>query len=365
MPAIKTDLVDRYLYAVKFWLPKAQQEDILAELREDLLSHMEEREAALGHALDDDEIAEILKRRGDPTKVASSYLPERRLINPAILPVYWLVLKIVLLWVLAPLFALVFLGPMLAAAHPWKTMLLCYVEYLRSAFMTVGMVTVAFVLLDRYQVRFQHAGKWDPRKLPRVPGSQDTGARWKHLTAFVFSIVAAILWAYLMVAGRRVSLSQRNPAEAGSALGAVLLADSRSARGGRVLRSAELSTPRLGARPLARAYRHRHLLTRHSGGAAQGRRRRRRGGKSASRRIGQDHRVVQLHDRERGARAGLRRDHQPHQAKHATSCAAHTQPQRRSRARCNTSIQIQCGRVDQSSSFASSPAFPNPTNGVA
>jgi hypothetical protein len=201
MSVTKTDLVDRYLYAVKFWLPTAQQEDILAELREDLLSHMEEREAALGHALDDDDIAGILRKRGSPAEVASGYLPERRLINPAVLPVYWLVLKIVLLWVLAPLFALVFLGPVLASAHPWETVLLCCNEYWRAAFMTVGMVTIGFVLLDRYQVQFQHAGRWDPRKLPRVPGSEDTGARWKHLTALVFSVVAAILWAHLLWQG--------------------------------------------------------------------------------------------------------------------------------------------------------------------
>ena len=201
MSATQTDLVDRYLYAVKFWLPKAQQEDILAELGEDLLSQIEEREAALGHALGDGEVVEILKRRGDPMKVAGGYLPERRLINPAVLPVYWLVLKVVLLWVLAPLFALLFAGPVLASARPWGTLLVCLVEYWRAAFMTVGMVTVAFVLLDRYQAHSRHASRWDPRKLPRVPGSQDTGARWKHLTAFVFSAIAAILWACLLWRG--------------------------------------------------------------------------------------------------------------------------------------------------------------------
>ena len=40
MPATKSDLIDRYLHAVKFWLPKAQQEDIVAELGEDLLSQV-------------------------------------------------------------------------------------------------------------------------------------------------------------------------------------------------------------------------------------------------------------------------------------------------------------------------------------
>ena len=37
-----TELLERYLQAVRFWLPKAQQEDILAELSEDLRSQIEE-----------------------------------------------------------------------------------------------------------------------------------------------------------------------------------------------------------------------------------------------------------------------------------------------------------------------------------
>ena len=41
------DLLKRYLLPVKFWLPTAQQDDILAELSEDILSEAEDREATL------------------------------------------------------------------------------------------------------------------------------------------------------------------------------------------------------------------------------------------------------------------------------------------------------------------------------
>jgi hypothetical protein len=207
MAESNTDLLDRYLHAVKFWLPKAQQADIIAELGEDLLSQVEEREAALGHKLDEDELAQILKKRGSPMRVASGYLPEQRLINPAMLPVYRLVLKIVLCWVYIPLFAFVFLGPVLAFARPGQALLVCCVEYLRAAFMTVGMVTVVFALLDRYQVKFKHADNWNPRKLPRVPGMQDTRARWNHLAGFIFGVAAAAFWASLLWQRSEFSLS--------------------------------------------------------------------------------------------------------------------------------------------------------------
>ena len=37
------ELIDRYLQAVKFWLPKNQRQDIIAELSEYLRSQFEER----------------------------------------------------------------------------------------------------------------------------------------------------------------------------------------------------------------------------------------------------------------------------------------------------------------------------------
>ena len=198
MPATNTDLVERYLHAVKFWLPKAQQADIIAEVGEDLLSQIEEREAALGHKLDEDEVAAILKKRGSPMDVASRYLPDQRLMNPALLPVYRLVLKIVLCWVYVPLFAFLFLGPALSGGRPWEALVRCGVEYWRAAFMTVGMVTFAFALLDRYQVKFRPARDWNPRKLPRVPAAQETATRWNHLAGAILGVFAAAFWSYLM-----------------------------------------------------------------------------------------------------------------------------------------------------------------------
>src|ERR1700683_605364 len=99
----KTDMIDRYLNAVKFWLPGKQQKDILAELAEDLHSQIEDRESSLGHPMDEADLVALLKQRGSPMRVASGYIPEHRLINPAMLPLYRLVLKILLLWVLAPM----------------------------------------------------------------------------------------------------------------------------------------------------------------------------------------------------------------------------------------------------------------------
>src|SRR5579862_3287951 len=96
------ELVERYLQAVKFWLPNEQQDDIVAELSEDIRSQMEEREEKLGRRLDDAEIGAILKGRGRPLMVANRYLPQQFLIGPALFPIYKFVLKIVALCYLVP-----------------------------------------------------------------------------------------------------------------------------------------------------------------------------------------------------------------------------------------------------------------------
>jgi hypothetical protein len=196
MPATKTDLIDRYLQAVKLWLPRKQQNDILAEIAEDLHSQIEDRESALGHPLEEADLVALLKQRGSPMRVAAGYIPEYRLINPAMLPMYWMVLKIVLLWVLAPLFALVFIGPIFDSKDAGLALSRFIVEAWRAAFFTIGIVTVVFVMLDRYHGSW--VDKWDPRKLPRLAPAHQPMQWWNDFCGFALGIGAFIFWAVMM-----------------------------------------------------------------------------------------------------------------------------------------------------------------------
>jgi len=69
------ELVDRYLQAVKFWLPKEQKDDILAELSADIQSQIEDRESSLNRALTQSEIEDILKHRGRPALLPAVSAP--------------------------------------------------------------------------------------------------------------------------------------------------------------------------------------------------------------------------------------------------------------------------------------------------
>ena len=82
------DLIDRYIGAVRRHLPKSANPDIVSELTDNLRSQAEEREQALGRALNDDEQAELLKPHEHPWLMASRYMPQQHLIGPAMYPYY-------------------------------------------------------------------------------------------------------------------------------------------------------------------------------------------------------------------------------------------------------------------------------------
>src|ERR1700760_4714877 len=99
------ELLDRYLQAVEFWLPRKQQKDIIEELRDDLNSRIEEKESALGRPLNEGELILLLQQTGHPIRVAGRYLPQQQsLIGPMLFPIYKFVLKIVSLFYLLPSF---------------------------------------------------------------------------------------------------------------------------------------------------------------------------------------------------------------------------------------------------------------------
>ncbi len=170
------ELLDRYLQAVKFWLPKAQKQDIIAELSEDIRSQIEEKETKLGHPLSDSELSAILKQVGPPIFVASRFLPQQSLIGPVLFPIYRVVLKIAIFGYLIP-WTLVRIGLMIFSqsfrAGHYSHSLIGLVASLWSslwtnAFITLGVVTIVFAVLERTQTLTAALRNWDPQRLPAV-----------------------------------------------------------------------------------------------------------------------------------------------------------------------------------------------------
>src|SRR5438270_167563 len=166
------ELLDRYLYEVRRYLPAAQQDDIIAEISDAIQSQFEEREGQLGRPLSASEQTKIVKAFGHPKLVASRYQPAQYLIGPDIYPFYWYTLKIALTGVLA----LELLGALIAALlNP--TPLPAFIKNIAvvwpTIFLVFGVVTFIFVALERTGsgssvLAKLGIDKWNPRALPRA-----------------------------------------------------------------------------------------------------------------------------------------------------------------------------------------------------
>jgi len=215
------ELLNRYLQAVKFWLPKAQQDDIIAEVSEDLRSKAEEREAILGRSLTQDEWKLLLKERGHPLLVANRFLPQHSLIGPMLLPIYWFVLKIVLACGLIPGLA-VGIGMMVLVPshHPENSLLgTLWLTAINSIFF----VTLAFAILERYHKNWLElwSPDWSPEELPPVRNTR----RIPRFSSSVELCVDLILAVWMIEAyGARILLDSSGVRIALTPTGSALLA---------------------------------------------------------------------------------------------------------------------------------------------
>ncbi len=191
------DLVERYLNAVRFWLPKDQKEDVIAELAEDIRSQIEERESELGRVLDEADLSSLLKERGSPFSVAGRFLPPRYLIGPALFPIYAFVLKLATGFYLVPWLAvwlgLVVFSSAYRAAHPGFAMFETLGGLWNSAFITYGLITLGFALGERRRGKASARNDWNPLRLPAVRDVLKI-SRASSVAEVVANIVFLVWW---------------------------------------------------------------------------------------------------------------------------------------------------------------------------
>ena len=186
------EMVDRYLQAVKFALPQVQRDDIIKELRDSILSQIEEKEAALGHPLSDDEQAELLKKLGSPMDLASRYRKQQYLIGATMSPIYWQVLKASL-----ALAFVVLAAASIATAAAGKTLtesLGVLFRYPGVALMTFAWITMIFSALEFFGAKWNMKDRWDPRKLPPLVKADPRKSQFELIAQLVTQTLFAVWW---------------------------------------------------------------------------------------------------------------------------------------------------------------------------
>jgi hypothetical protein len=181
-------LLDRYLQALRIFLPRDKREDILKELSEDIRSEAEEQEAALGRSLNEAEQTAIVRRIGHPLMVASRYTRPGHLIGPVIFPLYRLFLivgvALTLLSQIAGTAAAALAGPAIdAVADLWP-------ELLGSLLLLFAGTTLVFGAIDRFLTSSRIFETWDPRRMPPViqRPRRASGSIWQLVVSAAASV---------------------------------------------------------------------------------------------------------------------------------------------------------------------------------
>ena len=190
------NLLERYLHALSWALPRGKADDILAELRDVLMMRIEDREEALGRPLTDEEMSALLKEFGHPLVVAARYQQQQWLIGPDVFPFYKFVLRVVLVIVICVqvtiasarfLFsggmAVQIFGPALGGL--WMSVLT-----------SVGIVTLVFAVLERWGFPANHLRNWKPEQLPQPNDTRQSV--WESLFELTAGTLLLAWWTGLI-----------------------------------------------------------------------------------------------------------------------------------------------------------------------
>jgi hypothetical protein len=182
------DLLERYLSAIERALPTAQAADIKAELRDVLLSRIEEQEGRLGRALARPELEALLIDFGHPLVVAGRYRKIQHLIGPEVFPFWWAWLRTTLA-VVAGVYLVLIIVEMAAGGHGVLDRRLPSLGMaLLIAFAVVTLIGVAMELYPRARI----LETWKPGELP--PPGRKTRSPFEISVEIGMGVVFALWW---------------------------------------------------------------------------------------------------------------------------------------------------------------------------
>lgn len=184
------DLIDRYLNAVAAQLPQDERADIVAELRDLILSRFEAKEEELGRALTEDEQEAILREIGHPLVVAARYRkgPDS-LVGPELFP-YWLFGVKAGLLVLGAVYAItLFIRLIGGADDAGQAIGHAFHGFFGSGLTLIGVATVAAAIFEHQGIRPAWMTNWRVKDLgafgladPSAWGASMTGTETAKAT---------------------------------------------------------------------------------------------------------------------------------------------------------------------------------------
>lgn len=158
-------LIDKYLAAVAAQLPAACREDVVAELRDDIMSRVEAREEELGRSLSDDEVEAILREIGHPLAVAARFgSGPQHLVGPELFPWWFFGVKVGLM-VLAAISVMTVIVKVVFGAEFGQALAQGFHGFFEGGITLIGVATIAGFIFERQETRPDFITNWRVKDL--------------------------------------------------------------------------------------------------------------------------------------------------------------------------------------------------------
>ena len=159
------DMLEDYLRAVSRLLPRAKRDDIIAELRDEILMRIETKESELGRTLTPDETEQVLRDFGHPIVVAARYRDGPQYsVGPAIYPFWIFAVRLAVIIEIA-ISAIVFFGRIVGGANPAQAFGTALGSGLTGVMTLIGFATVAAWIIERKGISIDYFKTWRVRDL--------------------------------------------------------------------------------------------------------------------------------------------------------------------------------------------------------
>jgi len=175
------DMLEDYLRAVSRLLPRAKRDDIVAELRDEILTRVEAKEAELGRALTPDETEQVLRDFGHPIVVAARYRDEPQYaVGPALYPFWNFAVRLAIL-IQIVISGIVFLARVIGGGNIAQAFGQAIGSGLTGVMILIGFATVGAWLIERNGIKLDYLTTWRVRDL-RFLDFADWGdmSDWMH-----------------------------------------------------------------------------------------------------------------------------------------------------------------------------------------
>jgi hypothetical protein len=185
-----------------------RQDDIIAELRANMESQLEDKETELGRPLTQIEVEDWFKQMGSPMMVAVRYQPQQYLIGPAIFPIYLYVLRMVIVLALI-VYSLVVAVVIPLTAPSGAALIAAALRIPGILINTAVWVTAVFAAIEFFAARYPGKcppidglfGAWSPSSLPPLEKKPTAGRKPRSFAQAVAEIVFGLFffgWLFLI-----------------------------------------------------------------------------------------------------------------------------------------------------------------------